>query len=244
MTVVSVIQARMGSSRLPGKVLFPLGKEFVLTHSVRRVAAANKIDKVIVATSTKKRDDIITRWGEWEDNKVYRGSETNVLKRMYEAASQTDADIVVRITADCPLIDPDTIDHVIEEVDHVDYASNIEERTFPRGLDVEAFTMESFEYVLEQAMTSHQREHVTPYYHNHPEEFTKAIVSSDNIFNKSIYQDRTDLRLTLDEAKDYELLRNIYSNISFKRILPIRAAIDYVDQTGLSSLNADVEQKD
>ena len=102
MKVVPVIQARMGSSRLPGKVMLPLNCDHVLEHDVRRVASADRVDEVVVATSEEKQDDIVERYAEREGAHVHRGSEDDVLGRMYEAASERDADVVVRVTADCP----------------------------------------------------------------------------------------------------------------------------------------------
>ncbi|WP_423751534.1 cytidylyltransferase domain-containing protein [Salinirarus marinus] len=243
--VVVVIQARMGSTRLPGKVMLPLAGDHVLTHDIRRASAAETVDEVVVATSTKKADDIVARYGDRAGATVSRGSETNVLDRMFEGATAADADVVVRITADCPLLDPETVDTVVRclvDAD-ADYASNTLDRTFPRGLDVEAFTYAGFERVHERATTSAQLEHVTPYYHQHDDQFDLVNVSSSDVFGEPWLQNRTSLRLTLDEADDYELLRTIYENLPFDGVLPIREAIRYVDEAGLDELNADVEQK-
>lgn len=242
---VAVIQARMGSSRLPGKVLLPLAGEHVLTHDVRRVRSAETIDKVVVATSTKTADDIIEQLGTEHEVATYRGSEVNVQKRMFEAATVHDADTVIRVTADCPLISPDTIDTVVSRLHDTsaDYVSNTIDRTFPRGLDVEAFSYESFNQVVSEATTRAEREHVTQYYHNHPDRFELQNVSSDAVFDDEQYRDRSDLRLTLDEAADYRLLKRLYRELSFAETLPIRDAIDRIDANGLAALNESVEQK-
>jgi len=209
------------------------------------VAGADSLDTTVVATSDGRQDDIIARYGQTEESDIYRGSESNVLDRMYGAASEIDIDVVVRITADCPLIDPSTIDAVIESLlrNDADYATNILERTFPRGLDVEAFTSESFERVHSKATESHHREHVTPYYRENPNEFDLASVTSDQVFEDSQFCERSDLRLTLDEADDYEVLREIYENVQYDDILPIRDAIKYVDENNLMDINAAIEQK-
>lgn len=243
--VISVVQARMGSSRLPGKVMLPLSGEHVITHDVRRVKSAECVTETIVATSRQTADDIIARYALRAGADVFRGGESDVLGRMYDAARSTDADVIVRITGDCPLIDPEIIDAVVQEVtdSNVQYATNIFERTFPRGLDVEAFTFESFERVHEEATEPHHREHVTPYYREQKNMFSVKNVTSEEVFDEPQFQNRGDLRLTLDEADDYEVLRTIYENISFDDILPIREAIRYVDKNDLMDLNADVEQK-
>lgn len=243
---VAVIQARMGSTRLPGKVLLPLDCDYVLSHVVRRVSAAGTIDTVVVATSTKRADDAIEQFGSNRGNETHRGSEENVQQRLYEAVSAHDADTIVRITADCPLIDPETVDTVVSRVNEggAEYASNTTRRTFPRGLDVEAFTYESFENVVSAATTQAEREHVTPYYRNNPDEFELVDVTSDEVFDEEQYIGRTDLRLTLDEAADYRLLKRLYDDLEYSGTIPIRKAIDHVDAEGLSDLNEDVRQKE
>lgn len=245
MRTVAVIQARMGSTRLPGKVMLPLDGEHVLTHDVRRTDAAETVDEVVVATSTETADDIVGRYASRAGATVFRGSESNVLDRMFRAATQADADAVVRITADCPLIDPDVIDEVVGRLAETDadYATNILERTFPRGLDVEAFTFESFERVHEASSESHHREHVTPYYREREDLFTHASVTSNDVFDSPRMQDRTDLRLTLDEADDYELLRRIYEGVDWSGLLDVRDAVEYADANDLTTVNRDIEQK-
>lgn len=244
MTVVAIIQARMGSTRLPGKMMLPLRNEHVLTHDVRRISAAGKVDAVCVATSTNLADDIIARYAKRAGAEVFRGSESDVLDRVFKAAKETNADVVVRITGDCPLVDPKTIDAVIDPVadDQVDYAANIFERTFPRGLDVEAFTFESFREVHREATEPHHREHVTPYYREEEHFATKSITSED-VFDDRNLQNRGDLRLTLDEADDYEVLRTIYENVQFEDIISIDDVIQYVDDEDLMELNTEVNQK-
>jgi spore coat polysaccharide biosynthesis protein SpsF len=164
---------------------------------------------------------------------------------MFEAADATSADVVVRITGDCPLVSPETIDAVVAPVVErdVDYAANIFERTFPRGLDVEAFTFESFERVHEEASEPHHREHVTSYYRDETDQFSTESILSTDVFDEESYQNRSDLRLTLDEADDYEVLRKIYENVEFDDVLPTREAIRYADEHDLMSINAGVEQK-
>lgn len=242
---IAVIQARMGSTRLPGKMMLPLRDEHVLTHDIHRVSAARLIDDVCVATSTKKSDEIIARYTRRAGATAFRGSESDVLSRVYNAALDASADIVVRVTGDCPLIHPETIDTVIKPIleQDVDYASNILERTFPRGLDVEAFTFESFKKVQQEATEARHREHVTPYYHEKSGLFEIANITSEEVFEDPKFQNRDDLRLTLDEADDYEVLREIYENIPFSNILPVRDAIRYADENDLMKINEEVRQK-
>jgi spore coat polysaccharide biosynthesis protein SpsF len=243
--VVACIQARMGSSRLPGKVMLPLDGSHVLEHDVRRVAFADSIDQIVVATTDKKRDDIITRYAQRVGASVYRGSEDDVLERMYEAANEHNADVVVRATGDNPLVSPDFIDTAVEELldSEVDYVSAHLERTFPCEVTVEAFTFESFSEIEAASDQPHQREHVTPYYYENPDDFNLHNVTSDDIFDKEYLRDRTDLRLTLDEADDYELLRRIYDEIEYDEIVDLAEAVEYIDQNELMEINQHVSQK-
>lgn len=245
MRTVAIIQARMGSTRLPGKVMLPLDGEHILTHDIHRTSAADTVDDVVVATSTETADDIIARYAERAGATVHRGSESDVLERMFQAAKREDADVVVRITGDCPLIAPDVIDRVVERLieTDADYSTNILERTFPRGLDVESFTFESFRRVYKEVTGSFYREHVTPYYREQNDLFNCTSVTSTDVFDSSRLQNRTDLRLTLDEADDYELLRQVYQGINWTGILPIQDAIDYIDANDLATVNKNVEQK-
>jgi spore coat polysaccharide biosynthesis protein SpsF len=243
---VAIIQARMGSTRLPGKVMLPLDGSHVLTHDVQRVRKADTVDEVIVATSTKTADDIVARYADRAGVTVFRGSEDDVLDRMFSAATAANAETVVRISGDCPLVDRDVIDAVVDRrvTESADYCSNTFERTFPRGLDVEAFTYQSFEYVYEKAKEPHHREHVTPYYRENDGQFSLASVVSEEVFDESWMRDRTELRLTLDEADDYELLREIYGQVEYEDILPIKDAVSVIDDQDLQNLNNDVKQKE
>lgn len=236
----------MGSTRLPGKAMLPLHGRHCLDHVVSRTLAAELIDHVVVATTGHKQDDIIKRYAPKFGAAVYRGSEEDVLRRMYRAALENDASIIVRVTADCPLIDPRTLDAVVRERERTDadYAANILERTFPRGLDVEAFTFSSFQKVRRRAKNPSHREHVTPYYHEHPEKFNLVNVNSAEVYDKPALQDRTDIRLTLDEAADYELLDTVYSGISYEEFIDFEEVVDYIDDNDLTGINSSVQQKE
>jgi spore coat polysaccharide biosynthesis protein SpsF len=235
----------MGSSRLPGKVMLPLDGMHIIEHDIVRVTCANTVDNVLVATTEKTRDDIIVRYAERCGAAVFRGSEEDVLDRMYKSAESTSANTIVRITSDCPLIDPMTIDTVVNRLSETDadYASNILERTFPRGLDVEAFTLDSFRRVADKAKKPHHREHVTPLYREQPNMFNLKNVTADKVPNSEAFAGRTDLRLTLDEADDYELLRIVYKEVEYDDILDVRDAIRYIDEYNLHSVNNHISQK-
>lgn len=205
MNTVAIIQARIGSTRLPGKVLLPLLGEPVLAHVVRRVGRAARVDTTIVAATSSERDDAIAALGAAYGWMVVRGSEEDLLDRYLQAARASAADRVVRITSDCPLIDPAVIDEVIAGLDdgEVDYASNsLEPRTFPRGLDVEAMPLRTLERAGREDRDPASREHATPYIYRHPELFRlRAIRNAD---------DCSAHRWTLDTPEDFELIRRIY----------------------------------
>ncbi len=205
MTTVAIIQARTGSSRLPCKVLLPLLGEPLLTRVVRRVGRADSLDKVVVATTTLPADDAIVSLAELQGWPVERGSETDLLDRYVQATRRHQADVVVRITSDCPLIDPRLIDDTVAQFQQgrCDYASNsLEPRTYPRGLDVEVVTAEALERAWQEDGDPLSREHATPWIRRHPERFRLLRVASDD--------DQSRHRWCVDTVEDFELVRRIY----------------------------------
>lgn len=191
----------MGSRRLPGKVLEEIGGQPALTHVVARTRAARSVDEVVVATSDLVTDQLIVEHAERIGVRCIQGPEADVLARYLAAASFADAQVVVRITADCPLIAPRVIDEVVaaRAATGADYASNTLDRGFPRGLDVECFTRGSLESAAARAAAPDEREHVTPYLYRHPERFLLSSVRSG--------QDQATVRWTLDTPADLNFLR-------------------------------------
>lgn len=217
----------------------------VIEHVVKRTEAATTVDEIVVATTSHQRDDIVKRYAEEAGATVFRGDEDDVLGRLHQAAELAEADIIVRVTGDCPLISPECVDAVVDSLveSKADYASNVVERTFPRGLDVEAFTYESFSNVESLADRSRHREHVTTYYLEHTEAFDVRNVSSFEVFEADDLHGRTDIRLTLDEADDYELLRTVFEASSPDTLLSFPEAIHYIDEHNLRQMNSHVEQE-
>lgn len=235
MSVVAIVQARMGSSRLPGKVLEDIAGDTMLGQVVARVRAARTIDEVVIATSTAPADDQIVREADRLGAGVFRGSETDVLSRYLGAARLYGASVIVRVTSDCPLLEPSVIDHVVESLRwDVDYASNTHQRTFPRGLDVEALFRETLELIASKATSPAAREHVTAYIFERSSEFRlRHVVDS---------VDHSDLRWTVDTPEDLELVRRIYA-LSSQR-LPYHRLVELVrTRPDLTAINAHVEQK-
>lgn len=235
---VAIIQARTGSTRLPGKVLLPLLGEPLLVRVVRRVGRAMSIDATVVATTTNADDDAIAELGARQGWLVERGSEMDLLDRYLQAARAHDAEIVVRITSDCPLIDPELIDDVVGALDAEGsaYASNaLEPRTLPRGLDVEAMTMSALEEADREDLDPASREHATPFLYRHPERFRLTRVSSP--------ADLSVHRWTVDTAEDYALVRRIYDALG-RDDFSWRDALAVVEaHPDWASLNRHVEQK-
>ena len=235
---VAIIQARTGSTRLPGKVLLPLLAEPLLVHVVRRVSRASLVDTTVVATTTLPNDDPIVDLATRAGWLVARGSEMDLLERYLGAARAHEAERVVRITSDCPLIDPGVIDEVIAALDAggADYASNtLEPRTFPRGLDVEAMTMAALEEAGREDHDPASREHATPYLYRHPERFRLTGVR--------LPVDLSAHRWTVDRQEDYELVRRIYDGLG-RDDFAWREALALVEANpGWSALNRHVEQK-
>lgn len=207
-SIVVIIQARMGSTRLPGKVLKKLSNKTVLEQVVERVARSCHHVKIVIATTSKKEDDILQKEAERIGALWFRGSEDDVLERYYRAAEQYKADLIVRITSDCPLIDYRIMDSMIEaylQDPSMDYLSNTVERTFPRGLDVEIFRYGLLEKAFYDAKENYQREHVTPYIWKNPHLF--KICQFKNA------KDSSDLRWTLDTEEDFRLISEIYKTL-------------------------------
>lgn len=244
MRVVPVIQARMGSSRLPGKMMLQLDGVETIRRVVRRVQSAETPDEVVVATTEKRRDDLIEQDARDEGATVYRGDSADVLQRTLRAAEVADADVVVRVTGDCPVACPSVIDAVVDALQKsgADYASNKAPRTFPLGLDVEAFTLDSFRTVEAESTEPNEREHVTVYYLEHPEEFAEVNVTSDEVFTNSEFIDRTELELVLDEPTDYRLLDRVFSELNDSQP-DVRTVIDHIDERELTSINDGMRRK-
>jgi len=205
MKPLAVVQARMGSSRLPGKVLADLGGETVLARVVHRLSRARSVQQIIVATSISAKDDAVAYECDRLQVECFRGSEHDVLDRYYRCADAFAPSAVVRITADCPLIDPALVDLTIRafEENTCDYASNALVPRYPRGLDVEVFTMSALARAWREASQPYEREHVTPYLYEHPDLF--------RLFSCQAEADYSHHRWTLDTAHDLELVRAIYA---------------------------------
>ncbi|MFH1265020.1 MAG: glycosyltransferase family protein [Planctomycetota bacterium] len=238
MNVVAIIQARMGSTRLPGKVLLDLAGRTMLARVVRRVGRAALIDEVMVATADAPDDDAIVEECRRLRVPCFRGSEHDVLDRFHRAAIAHRADVVVRITADCPLIDPEVTDRVIRAFvdERPDYASNILRRTYPRGLDTEVMTAAALVRASSEAGEAYQRTHVTPYLYQHPKSFRLLSVAG--------VEDLSAHRWTVDSPRDLQFARAVYQRMAGDDAFSWHDVCRLVaEEPTLADLNRDVRQK-
>jgi spore coat polysaccharide biosynthesis protein SpsF len=201
---LAIVQARMSSARLPGKVLADIEGATMLERVLQRAQSASRLDGVVVATSSDPADDPVEAECRRVGVPCFRGSHDDVLDRFYRAARAHRAEVVVRLTADCPLIDPAVIDLVVQQFDpdRHDYVSNTIERRFPDGLDTEVLSLAALEAAWTEARLTSEREHVTPFIWKQPERFRQHQVLHD--------RDLSVLRWTVDEPRDLDLVRRVY----------------------------------
>lgn len=245
MKIVVIIQARMGSTRLPGKVMKLLCGKTVLAHVVDRVRLCPLLDEVVVATTIAPNDDIIVAESAKCGAKWFRGSEEDVLGRYYLAAQEYRAEVIVRVTSDDPLVDPQVLTQMLEYFNNeteqgrrIDYLSNnLNRRSYPLGLDAEVFTFAALERAFRETQNPLEREHVTPYIRQHPEIFILRGYLNDT--------DLSAFRWTLDTEEDWKLISEIYSALySNERIFTTNEVLALLDERPeLSEINAHVQQR-
>jgi spore coat polysaccharide biosynthesis protein SpsF len=207
MKPVIIVQARMTSTRLPGKVMLPVLGTPLLEYQIRRLQRVKAAEVICIACTTNEVDRPIVELGKKLGVVIYRGPELDVLARYYEAARMLGAEHVIRVTSDCPVIDPDETGRVIEfylaRIDRLDYASNALVRTYPRGMDTEIFSFRALSSAYLDATEDFEREHVTPFIYRHPERF--------RVENFFFELDKGNYRLTVDTQEDFELISRVIS---------------------------------
>jgi len=240
MNVTAIIQARVGSTRLPGKIMKDLSGKTVLAHVLERVAKSSALDEIIVATTTSPMDDPVINESKRLGFPSFRGSELDVLDRFFQAAKAFKADVIVRVTSDCPLYDPQLLREMVEAFKPkkgLDYFSNTLVRTYPRGLDTEIFTFSALDRAHREAGLDYEREHVTPYIHQHPRLF--------RLENHANAVDQSQYRWTLDTEDDWQFIKVVYDRLYLSgQIFSTEAVLSLLkkDPT-LALLNSHVEQK-
>jgi spore coat polysaccharide biosynthesis protein SpsF len=240
--VVAVIQARMGSTRLPGKVLETILGEPMLCWVVDRTRLAALVEEVVVATTIEQADDAVVELCQQKGYPFYRGSEGDVLDRYWQAANLHDADVVVRITADCPLIDPGLIDEAVETLltskPPLDFVANRLpwERTYPIGLDVEVCSSRALGEAWRDGKETHQREHVMPFIYEHPDRFRILLLNAE--------EDYGELRWTVDTGEDLEFIRQVVRKLPGRLDFNWRDVLSALeDNPELAKINANVQHK-
>lgn len=239
---VALVQARMSSSRLPGKVLKEINGKPMIAWVVERTRLAKSVDYVAVATTTDAADDAVEAWCRESQTACYRGSMFDVLDRFYQAARLYAADIVVRVTADCPVIDPGVIDETVAafHAQGADFAANRLPppwgRTYPIGLDTEVCLFSALERAWKEAREAHEREHVMPYLYDTPGRF--------KIYQLNTTPDYGSLRWTVDTPEDLDFIRRVFEylpdkeNFSWLDVLAVTQA-----HPELNAINAEIKHK-
>jgi len=240
MKPVIIIQAHMGSTRLPGKVLMDIGGRTMLARVVNRARLAKTVRTIVVATSTSVSDDVIMEQARALGVDAFRGDDEDVLSRFYNAARAFNADVVVRITADCPLIEPEIIDKVVtaflEVYPKADLAANTLQRTYPKGMDVEVASFTALERAWRQAGKFYQRSHVFPYIYENPDSFDLISVTDE--------RDNSWMRWTVDTEEDLEFVRAVYSALGNDDSVSWREVLVLLDrQPKLLEINKHVQHK-
>jgi len=205
MRTVCIVQARMSSTRLPGKVLLPLAGREVLAHVIERLALCQTLDEVVVATSSDASDDVLAQWCRARNVPVFRGSLQDVLDRYYQCAVENQADAMVRITADCPALDPALVDAVVRGFHAGAYDLFYLGGEFPDGLDCAVFSFASLQRAWREATLPSEREHVGPYIVNHPEWFRVGCLEK--------FKGLAHHRWTLDEPRDLVFLQSLFARL-------------------------------
>ncbi|CUH94423.1 hypothetical protein P22_0489 [Propionispora sp. 2/2-37] len=210
MKINAIVATRMTSSRLPGKVLMDLAGKPALVRLIERLKRSRYLNEIVIATTVNKTDDIVVETAKSQNVKYYRGSEEDVLKRTVEAAEAHDTDFIVQITSDCPLIDSETVDRIIErmlEQPYLHYVGNQLVRTYPLGFSVEIFRTRDLRLVEQTISDPSVREHVSLYFYEHPELYKLSNVEAPHYLRHPEY------RLTLDSEDDYQVIKNIYEEL-------------------------------
>ncbi|MED4730251.1 glycosyltransferase family protein [Aneurinibacillus migulanus] len=238
MKTIIIMQARMGSSRLPGKVLKKLGDTVVLDYDLSRCRQMKPVEDVIVATSTLDQDEPIVDWCRENNVSCFRGSEADVLSRYYECARLYHPDYVIRVTSDCPFVDYDFANSIIAAMKENPTDIVRVEGRLPRGLVVEMVSFRALEYMYYHGHEPRHREHVTYYAYEFPEVFTSTTVQVPASMN------HPQLRITLDTEEDYALCRAIARHFAGDKLVHSQQVVDYLlAYPDVAKLNAHIQQK-
>lgn len=240
--VVASIEARMGSSRLPGKVLMDIAGQPALTRLLTRLRACEAVDDIVLATSVSPQDDALEAWARDQDVAVYRGSEDDVLDRVVRAQQMMKSDVVVEVTGDCPLLDADVIRLGVETffANECDVVTNARIPSYPQGADVQVFRFADLAHVAETVSDPAVREHVSLYFYEHPEQYRIIHLIAPSAWRAP------DQRLQLDYEEDLRFVREVYARLE-PRLGPtfgVQSILELLKaEPALAAINADCEEK-
>ena len=236
-----IVQARMTSTRLPGKVMKVVCGKPLLEHLIDRLKRVKYADRIVIATTVNETDDIIVELCKRLDISYYRGSEEDVLGRYYETAVEYGGDIIIRITSDCPVIDPEVVDYLINfftnNIEKYDYVSNTLECSYPKGMDAEVISFKTLKEANFNAYEPYDREHVTPFIKKRPQQF--------RLYNILYKTDMSRCRWTLDTPEDLELISKIFESLYYQNTFFSLNDIFSLMERKLewAAINAHIEQK-
>ena len=231
MKIIAITQARTGSTRFPNKIMNKIGDETLLSIHINRIKKAKKINSIIIATTNKKNDDVIKQQADKLNVNCFRGDEDDVLDRFYQAAKIHNPDYVVRLTSDCPLIDPILIDEIIKATisSNVDYCSNTLIESYPDGQDIEVFTFSALKKAWKESVLKSEREHVTPFMKKN---FKSINIHSNNMeFNK--------VRMTVDEPNDLVVINKLVDKLGLNENWQNYTKL-YLNDKNISNSNASI----
>jgi len=239
--VLLITQARMSSTRLPGKIFKEVNGKKLLEIHIERLKKAKFIDKILIATTVNSNDLVVCKWADEHNIAVYRGSEFDVLDRFYKASLQYKPKWVVRVTSDCPLLDPKLVDNVISlaQSSNVDYASNVMIEQFPDGQDVEVFTFDALEKAWQLAKLPSEREHVTPFIRNNLNDLGEKIFKA---VNYDAPGDFSSIRMTVDEPADFELIKQLIDQMGINA--DWQAYVNHIINHQLNQLNSGINRNE
>lgn len=243
MKILGIVQARLGSERLPQKVIKTILNQNMIFYTLNRLKKSKYIDEIVLATTIEKKDDLLTNLVKNRGFEVFRGDENNVLKRFIDTCKEYSGDIIVRITGDCPLIDPVIVDNVVSYyiINNFDYVRLDVPETFIRGFDVEVFSssilLKTWEEISSIDNKNKYEEHVTLYIYQNPDKFKIGLVKGNDFYNK-------DYRLSVDTIEDFKLIETIFNHFQDEYI-DAKEVVKFLDKNpDIVSINKNIKQKE
>lgn len=237
---IGIIQAHIGSKRLPGKIMLNLHGKEVLFHVYSRCRKAKFLDRIVIATSMQKENDIIENFCHKNGIDCFRGAEENVLERYYQCVEKYGGDYIVRITSDCPLLEPKLIDYWLENLTRDALSFVQEEADLFTGFGLDVFSRDALERMRAKACEQKQKEHVIGYFYDHPEEFSKKVYRLPRNL-EYLYRP---YRLTLDTREDFEVIQHLYDRFYDQGFVDLEKVIEYLDRDpSILNQNIHVRQK-